>query len=134
MPVSPHAAPAQWPIAIVDDDGAVRQALNNLLRSVGYSTLEFDSAEAFLASGQLDGFGCAVLDIKLKGMSGIELQERLLALRVTVPTIVVTGHGDAAMRQRALRAGALAFLRKPIDVDALLGHIQQALAGRGARP
>lgn len=116
-------------IAVVDDDDAVRQALNNLLKSVGHATLLCASAEEFLACGRLADIACAVLDVKLKGMGGIELQERLRSAGLALPVIFITGHGDAAMQQRAMAGGALAFLRKPLDVDTLLVHIQRAFDG-----
>lgn len=121
-------------VAIVDDDSAVRAALGNLLKSIGYRILGFASGEEFLASPHLADIGCAVFDIKLKGISGFELQERLAATRpdIALPVIFITGFGDAAMRERALRAGAVAFLRKPVDVDALLGQLHDVLNGADA--
>jgi FixJ family two-component response regulator len=118
-----------WQVAVVDDDQAVRQGLCNLLLSVGYSVTGYDSAESFLADGRLERYGCAVLDIKLQGMGGLDCQEQLLYRGVRLPLIFITGFGERAMETRALRAGAIAFLHKPIDVDALLHHLQQAMGG-----
>jgi len=134
MRAAPHSVSAPALIAVVDDDAAVRQAVGNLLQSVGYDSVGYDSAEAFLANAPLARLGCAVFDIKLKGISGFALQERLALAAVALPIIFVTGHADLAMEQRALGAGAIAFLRKPIDADALLGHIAHALGQSGARP
>jgi len=133
MCAAPYNNPAPSLIAVVDDDASVRQAVGNLLHSVGYDSVGFDSAEAFLATAPLARLGCAVLDIKLRGISGFALQERLVQSAVALPIIFVTGHADPAMEQRALGAGAIAFLRKPIDAGALLGHIAHALAGPGAQ-
>jgi FixJ family two-component response regulator len=123
------SAPAQPLICIVDDDCPVRTALGNLLHSAGYAAAVFESAEELLASGLTGAIDCAVLDVKLGGMNGYALHQRLLALRPGMPVIFISGHGDDAMEQRALLAGAIAFLRKPIDVDALLACIHAALTG-----
>lgn len=118
-------------VCIVDDDGPVRTALANLLQSAAYATVAFASGEALLASTRLADIDCAVLDIRLGGMDGFALQQRLLEKLPGLPVVLISGHGDEAMRQRALKAGAIAFLRKPIDVDALLACIHDALATRG---
>jgi FixJ family two-component response regulator len=125
-------APTRPLIFIVDDDCPVRTALGNLLRSAGYATAAFESAEELLASGRTGEIDCAVLDVKLGGMNGYELHQRLLALRPALPVVFVSGHGDDAMERRALLAGAIAFLRKPIDADALLACIHDALGGEGS--
>lgn len=124
---------AQALVCIVDDDGPVRMALANLLQSAGYASVAFASGEALLAptSTGLADIDCAVLDIRLGGMDGFTLQQRLLEKRPGLPVVLISGHGDDAMRQRALDAGAIAFLRKPIDVDALLACIHDALSTRG---
>jgi FixJ family two-component response regulator len=116
-------------ICVVDDDAAVRHAMANLLEACGYEALAFDSAEAFLACGDLDGIDVAVFDVKLRGMNGFALQERFAALGLAprVPLLFVSGHSDAEMEQRALRVGALALLRKPVDPDLLFEHIEHAL-------
>jgi FixJ family two-component response regulator len=126
-------APA-WLIAVVDDDRAVNAALVNLLRSVGYAPLAFGSAEAFLASGLVDTVDCAIFDVRLSGMSGLELQERLRAAGIGLPVIFATGCTDADVEARAMAGGAVAFLRKPVDVDELLGHLARVLAGHGSPP
>ena len=115
-------------ICVVDDDESVRHAMANLLKSAGYAAICFESAESCLASERRAEFAFAVLDVKLGGMSGFSLQERLAGAEHSIPLIFVSAHGDLAMEQRALDAGAIAFLRKPIDVDLLLEHIGRALA------
>jgi FixJ family two-component response regulator len=126
---SSDSAPAQPLICIVDDDCPVRTALGNLLDSAGFAAVGFESAEDLLASDLTGAIACAVLDVKLGGMNGYALHQRLLSLRPGLPVVFISGHGDDAMEQRALLAGAIAFLRKPIDVDALLACIHAALAG-----
>lgn len=111
-------------IAIVDDDLSVRTALNNLLRSVGYKTLLFESAEAVLQSDLLGAIRFMVLDVKLKGISGIELFEQLRAAGVMIPTVFISGHADLNTQLRIARAGAVLFLPKPVDVEVLLTTIE----------
>jgi FixJ family two-component response regulator len=127
--ISPHAL-----ICVVDDDESVRRAMANLLASAGYSPICFDSGEACLASERRAEFAFAVIDVKLGGMSGFALQQRLAASDKPLPLVFVSAFGDLAMERRALAAGATAFLRKPIDVDLLFEHIAQALAARAAPP
>jgi FixJ family two-component response regulator len=118
-------------ICVVDDDAAVRHALCNLLESGGYQTLAFESGEALLASPDLAGIDVAVFDVKLRGMSGFALLERFKemgpALGLDIPMLLVSGHSDRGMEQRALDAGALELLRKPVDPDVLFEHIEHAL-------
>jgi FixJ family two-component response regulator len=121
-------------IGVVDDDMSVRHALVNLLEAGGYRWWAFDSGEAFLASPHLAEIDVAVFDVKLRGMSGFALQERFASLGLNVPVLFISGHGDRDMEQRAVRAGALALLRKPVDPDVLFEHIEHALdVRRGAR-
>lgn len=121
-------------IAIVDDEASVRSGLSNLLQSEGYQTLTFDSAEAFLAdTAAMQVAALVIVDIKLKGMSGTALFERLLLSPVPPPVIFISGHDEEAWQRYAGKPGAVAFLRKPIDIDILLTHIQQALAQREGR-
>lgn len=110
-------------IAIVDDDLSVRTALNNLLRSASYKTLLFESAEAVLQSNMLSCIHFMVLDVKLKGISGIELFEQLRATGVTIPTVFISGHADLNTQLRIAQAGAVLFLPKPVDVELLLNTI-----------
>lgn len=111
-------------IAVVDDEQSVRTALNNLLRSMNYETLLFESAEAVLQSDMLGSIRFMVLDVKLKGVSGIELFEQLRTGGVTIPTVFISGHADLETQLRIARAGALLFLPKPVDVELLLKTIE----------
>jgi FixJ family two-component response regulator len=114
-------------VAIVDDDDLMRSALQGLLKSAGLSTKAFASAEEFLKSGQQDQVGCLVADIRMPGMSGLELQAKLNADHCRIPTIFITAHGDEKMRMQALRAGAVEFMAKPFDDEALLDSVRAAL-------
>jgi len=115
-------------VAIVDDDDLVRGALQGLLKAVGLPARAFASAEEFLNSGQQREIGCLIADIRMPGMSGLELQAKLNAEHCRIPTIFITAHGDAKMRMQALRAGAVEFMAKPFDDEALLESIRAALA------
>jgi len=115
-------------VAIVDDDESVRRALEGLLKAVGLRAIGFPSAEEFLNSGQQHNTACLVTDIRMPGMSGLDLQARLNSQNVKIPTIFITAHGDANMRMQALRAGAVEFLAKPFNDDVLLEHVKAALA------
>jgi FixJ family two-component response regulator len=114
-------------VAIVDDDDSVRSALHGMLKAVGLPTLAFASAEEFLQSSQQHQTACLIADIRMPGMSGLELQAKLNAERCRIPTIFITAHGDAQMRMQALRAGAVEFLTKPFDDEALLKTVRAAL-------
>jgi FixJ family two-component response regulator len=115
-------------VAIVDDDDLVRGALQGLLKAVGVPARAFASAEEFLNSGQQRETGCLIADIRMPGMSGLELQAKLNAEHCRIPTIFITAHGDAKMRMQALRAGAVEFMAKPFDDEALLESVRAALA------
>src|SRR5271154_203605 len=99
-------------VAIVDDDELMRSAVGGLLKAVGLAAQAFASAEEFLESGQQHQTGCLIADIRMPGISGLELQAKLNAEHCRIPTIFITAHGDAQMRMRALRAGAVEFLAK----------------------
>jgi FixJ family two-component response regulator len=114
-------------VAIVDDDDSVRSALRGMLKAVGLPTLAFASAEEFLQSSQQHRTACLIADIRMPGMSGLELQAKLNAERCRITTIFITAHGDAQMRMQALRAGAVEFLTKPFDDEALLKTVRAAL-------
>jgi len=114
-------------VAIVDDDDLMRSALQGLLKSVGLPAQAFASAEEFLKSGQQHQVGCLVADIRMPGMSGLELQAKLNADQCKIPTIFITAHGDEKMRMQALRAGAVEFMAKPFDDEALLESVRAAL-------
>ena len=114
------------PIAIVDDDQSVRKSLSRWIRSLGFRAEAYDSAEAFLQSDNLDHTACLVLDVKLPGMSGLDLQRHLNAVH-PLPIIFVSAHGDQGVRERALAAGAIAFMNKPFSSDSLLQAIERVL-------
>lgn len=114
-------------VFIVDDDTAVRDALKFLLRSVGHPVEAFASAQDFLDAYRDDRPGCLVLDIRMPGMSGLELQEKLVERRSIVPIIFITGHGDVPMAVEAMQAGAMDFIQKPFRDQDLLDRINQAL-------
>jgi len=114
-------------IAIVDDDDSVRDTLQGLLKSVGFSSRVFESAEQFLGSGRHRETACLITDIRMPGMSGLELQARLNAEHCRIPTIFITAHGDEEMRFQALRAGAVEFLPKPFDDEILVESVRAAL-------
>jgi len=114
-------------IAIVDDDSSVRSAVQDLLKTVGLQARTFASAEEFLRSGQQHQVACLIADIRMPGMSGLDLQAQLNADQVKVPIIFVTAHDDPPMRMRALRAGAVEFLAKPFDEEHLLDCVWAAV-------
>lgn len=114
-------------ISIVDDDDSLRNSLYNLIRSVGFGVQGFPSAEAFLNSNQLHDTACLILDVRMPGMSGLDLQRQLVADNSRIPIIFITSHADDDARARALEAGAVAFLYKPFREEALLKAIDSAL-------
>jgi FixJ family two-component response regulator len=114
-------------ISVVDDDESVRQSLGGLMRSVGFGVKVFSSAEEFLNSGNPRDTGCLILDVRMPGMDGFELQRRLEANQYEIPVIFITAHGDEEMRRRALLAGAVDYLLKPFTEEALLNAVQAAL-------
>jgi FixJ family two-component response regulator len=114
-------------IAIVDDDEPLREALGSVLKAAGFSIETFASAEEFLESPDRQRIACLILDVRLPGMSGLELQRRLLEAKCFVPIIFVTAHGDASLRESVVKAGAAGFLNKPVRSDALLKEIRAAL-------
>lgn len=115
-------------VFVVDDDEAVRGGLKQLLQSVGLRVQVYASAQDFLASYHLDAPGCLVLDIRMPGMGGLDLQERLAQQDIRLPIIFLTGHGDVPAAVRALKAGAMDFLEKPFNSQVLLDRIQQAIS------
>jgi FixJ family two-component response regulator len=111
----------------VDDDFRVRESIESLVESAGYTVLVFSSAEEFLQSGALARTICLVTDVRMPGMDGIELQRRIRLERPELPVIFISAHQDEEARQRALDGGAIAFLYKPFDAAELLGAIEGAL-------
>jgi len=120
-------------VFVVDDDPAIRDALTSLLHSVGWQAEAFASAEVFLQSGHVHTTACLLLDIRLPGLSGLELQRQLHSSQARLPIIFLTAHGTEAMRAQTLQAGALAFFTKPFSDTTLLAAIHTALApGNGS--
>ena len=115
-------------ISIVDDDPSVRRALRRLLRSLGYEVETFNSASDFFASQNQENMECLILDIHMSGMSGFELQQRLIEEGRNLPIIYITAHHDEQTRKRAVQSGAIAYLRKPFDDQSLIEAIRQALS------
>ena len=115
-------------VLIIDDDPAIRGALENLLRSVGLSVKAFESVPEFLKAGRPDGPTCLVLDVRLPGPSGLDFQRELLATNIHLPIIFITGHEDIPMSVQAMKGGAIEFLTKPFRDQDLLDAIQLGLA------
>ena len=115
-------------VYIVDDEPAIRDSLAMLLRSVGLASRTFPSAPAFLEGFDAGAPGCLVADVRMPGMSGLELQEALRARQAALPVIIITGHGDIAMAVRAMKAGAADFIEKPFNEQVLLDAVHRALA------
>jgi len=121
-------APTDRPlVAIVDDDELFRRSIERLGRSAGFNVATFASAEDFLDSADLDRVTCAILDMRLPGMNGLDLQQRLIARPTPMPIVFVSAHEEAAMRAMALRAGAIAFLKKPFDNSTLLDALNRSI-------
>jgi len=114
-------------VFVVDDDERMRQSLQNLIGSVGLRVEAFASAPEFLRSKLIDVPGCLVLDVRLPGLSGLDLQKRMVEAGIEIPIIFITGHGDIPMTVQAMKAGAVEFLTKPFRDQDLLDAIQQAL-------
>ena len=114
-------------VFVVDDDASMRESLKNLIRSVGLRAVLFASAQEFLGSKHPALPGCLVLDVRLPGLSGLDLQRRMAEAGLQIPIIFITGHGDIPMTVRAMKAGAVEFLTKPFRDQDLLDAIQQAL-------
>lgn len=121
-------------VSVLDDDAAMREAVRSLLASVGFAVEVFASAQDILGSGRLAGTACLVLDVRMPGMSGVELQEHLLAEGCRVPIVFVTAHADESVRARILQRGAIACLEKPFTDEALLDAVAAAVASAGAPP
>jgi FixJ family two-component response regulator len=125
--VQPHA-----PVAIVDDDASVRQSLDRLIRSFGYRTQVFGSADEFLASSAPDRAACLLLDVRMPGMDGLTLQRRLVERGTGIPVVFITAVATGQEERRAQAAGAIGFLRKPVDPTALRHALDQSF--RAVRP
>jgi FixJ family two-component response regulator len=114
-------------ISIVDDDESIREAVESLVKSVGYRAEPFATAEEFLNSDHRQDTACLILDVRMPGMSGLELQHQLAAANWSIPIIFITAHDDERARAQALRAGAVDFLRKPFSEEALLNGVRSAV-------
>jgi FixJ family two-component response regulator len=114
-------------VLVVDDDVSVREALGSLIRSAGLRVETFASAQEFLARPRVDTPGCLVLDVRLPGLSGLDLQKRMAEANLEIPIVFITGHGDIPMSVRAMKAGAVEFLTKPLANRDLLEAIQEAI-------
>src|SRR5579884_3389726 len=114
-------------VFVIDDDYSVRESLRNLLHSVGLSVRTYESAQEFLAAERPDVPACLVLDVRLPGVSGLDLQRQLVQANTQIPIIFITGHGDIRMSVEAMKAGAVEFLTKPFRDQDLLDAVQQAL-------
>jgi two-component system response regulator FixJ len=119
-------------VHVVDDDEAVRESLSFLLKAAGLAVQTYDSATAFLHGLAKAKSGCVITDVRMPDMSGIDLLRRLKELQVNLPVIVITGHGDVPLAVEAMKSGALDFLEKPFDDDALLTSVNAALRHHGA--
>src|ERR1700756_467802 len=114
-------------VAIVDDDELIRESLHGLMKEAGFSAQAFASAEEFLNSDELEHTACLIADIRMPGMSGLELQSRLTEDHHKIPIIFITAQGDEKIRMQALRAGAVEFLTKPLDRGLLLDSVRTAM-------
>lgn len=114
-------------VFVVDDDVSIRTAIKNLLRSVGLNVETFETAQEFLSSKRPEAPCCLVLDVRLPGVSGLDLQRQLAEAKIEMPVIFITGHGDIQMSVRAMKAGAVEFLTKPFRDQDLLDAVQQAI-------
>ena len=115
-------------VFVVDDDQAMRNSLKWLIESVGVLVESFASADDFLANFESGRPGCVVLDVRMPGMSGLELQEHLVSQNIRLPVVIITGHGDVPMAVRAMKAGAVDFIEKPFNDEVLLDAIRRAIA------
>lgn len=131
--IAPATASQDCRVYLVEDDLAVSDSLEQLLRIKGYATTTFGTAEAFLAAAKPQWTGCAIFDIRLPGMSGLDLQSTLTGRGINLPVIIVTGHGDTRNSRAAFKAGAVDFLEKPIDSDALMDAVATSISSRAQR-
>ena len=133
--VAPRPSPLLSPpiVHIVDDDASFRKSLLRLLKAHGFAAQAYDSAPEFLKSGLAARTGCIVLDVRMPGLSGLDLQEELARADCAMPVIFLTGHGDIPMSVQAMKKGAVDFLTKPVDEDVLLAAIHHALGQNAKR-
>ncbi|WP_246737276.1 response regulator transcription factor [Nordella sp. HKS 07] len=117
-------------ISIVDDDESVREATKGLVRSLGYTAVTFGSAEEFLSSERMPETSCIIADVQMPGVSGVEMQDRLIAEGHRLPVIFITAFPEDRVRERALEAGAIGYLSKPFNEEHLIGCLDKALGNR----
>jgi FixJ family two-component response regulator len=117
-------------VSIVDDDASVRAAMESLVRSLGFVAFAFESAEDFLRSPRVDDSACLITDVQMPGMSGLDLQDRLIAQGSRIPIIFITAFPEQTIRNRAQARGALAFLEKPFSGTTMIGLLRQTLAAQ----
>jgi two-component system, LuxR family, response regulator FixJ len=115
-------------VHVIDDDEAVRESIDFLLRSAGLSVQTYDSAASFLEAAPTITAGCIITDVRMPGLSGIDLLRRLQEMQIGLPVIVITGHGDVPLAVEAMKSGAIDFLEKPFDDDVLLTSVRSALS------
>jgi FixJ family two-component response regulator len=115
-------------VAVIDDDESVRESVVGLIESVGHSVTFFRSAEEFLDSAEINTVACMIVDVRLPGISGLELFSQMRANQRSVPTVFITAHADARVRRQAIEAGGIAFLYKPFQPDVLLDAVRAAMA------
>ena len=127
MPLGPRHSTLDPTVFIIDDDASVRKSLSRLLRSAGYTAETFSSAEEFLRREHYDGVGCILLDVRMPGLSGMDLQKELNKADYHMPIIFITGHGDIPMSVEAMKGGAVDFLTKPFDDEELLQTLRIAI-------
>jgi FixJ family two-component response regulator len=114
-------------VHVIDDDVSWRRSVDRLLAAAGYRVALHESAEAFLATAELDAPGCILLDMRMPGLTGLQLQQHLLERRQPIPIVFISGHGDIPSTVLAMKSGAETFLTKPVDADVLLKSIEQAM-------
>ena len=114
-------------IYVVDDDASIRESLSSLIRSAGMKVVVYESPASFLEESNLEHYACALFDIRMPGIDGLTLHEKIVDMGKRIPVIFITGHGDVPLAVKAMKAGAIDFLNKPFDEDALLGAIDSAL-------
>jgi FixJ family two-component response regulator len=115
-------------VHVIDDDASWRKSVARLLSAAGYQVALYESAQTFLETATFDAPGCILLDMRMPGLTGLQLQERLVAMRQALPIVFLSGHGDVPMSVLAMKAGAEDFLTKPVATDVLLGAVAQAIA------
>jgi FixJ family two-component response regulator len=115
-------------VHVIDDDASWRTSVRRLMSAAGYDVALYESAESFLENGDVEATGCILLDVRMPGLSGLQLQQRLVTLGRELPIVFLSGHGDIPLTVQAVKAGAQDFLTKPVDTDVLLRAVAQAIA------